>query len=243
MVDLSFEWILFLNSFLGGLTVPVISLVFLDKGLNFSELSFFLGIYSFVIIFAEVPTGILADMMGRKKIFSVSLIGNILSSICLIAGGGKVFLFLGIMSAGLSRAFASGSLDALYVDYRILQNKDEKEKISASVMTRISILETLGLATGSALGGFLPLVSKKYFSFLGDYDMNLILKIGMSGLVLLLTTIWIREISYHEEREKSSLRNRVKEGMSLIKGDPILSLLFLSVFLTGFFLFSLEAYW
>lgn len=243
MGNIAFAIILFFNAFLGGLTVPVISLIFLDKGLSLTDLSIFLGMYSLVIVFAEVPTGILADMMGRKKIFSISLVGTILSSFFLLLGKRRILLFVAIAMAGLSRAFASGSLDALYVDHSIAGRKDDVERIAAKVTARISILETLGLAIGSTLGGFLPVIVNKYFKFLGIYDLNLLLKIALAILTLIMTWVWIQEYEKEKNEERFSLKNRIGDAVSLMKRDQILRSLFLSIFSTGFFLFSLETYW
>lgn len=243
MGNIAFAIILFFNAFLGGLTVPVISLIFLDKGLSLPDLSIFLGLYSLVIIFAEVPTGILADTMGRKKIFSISLVGTILSSFFLLLGKRRILLFVAIAMAGLSRAFASGSLDALYVDHSIAGRKDGVEKIAAKVTANISILETLGLALGSTLGGFLPVIANKYFKFLGTYDLNLLLKIALTIPTLVMTWVWIREYETAKSEERFSLKNRIVDAVSLMQRDTILRSLFLSVFSTGFFLFSLETYW
>lgn len=56
-----------------SLPIFVINLLFYkSKGLNFKEIMFLEAITSFVTIFCEIPSGMLADTYGRKNILNTA---------------------------------------------------------------------------------------------------------------------------------------------------------------------------
>ncbi|WP_223378366.1 MFS transporter [Schnuerera sp. xch1] len=64
-----YSLIFFIRSYVLGLLVPVLSLVLLEKEVSLSSLSIIMSIYSFIIISFELPSGIMSDVIGRKKHF------------------------------------------------------------------------------------------------------------------------------------------------------------------------------
>ena len=133
-----YSLIYFLNSYLSGLMAPVLSLILLDKGASISNLSIILGLYAFSVIILELPTGIIADVFGRKKSFCLSVIASILSLVVLLVGRGFVFLCVGMIFYGFARALASGSFDAMFIDHYI--DNYGKDKLH-NIATRLSVLE------------------------------------------------------------------------------------------------------
>ena len=146
-----YSLIMFLNSYLTGIITPVLSLALIDKGASISNLSIILGLYAFSVIMLELPSGIIADIFGRKKTFVSSLIIFTLSFSLLLMRNGFVVLCIVMMLYGLGKALASGSFDALFIDYYI--DTFGKDKLH-NVTTRLSVLEALGLSAGALSGGF-----------------------------------------------------------------------------------------
>lgn len=236
-----FSIILAINSFSGGILVPILSLLFLQKGLNLAEISIVVGLYSLSIIIFEIPTGIASDFLGRKKMFCLALISSIISAFIMLFCKGIINLALAMVFHGISRALSSGSLHALYIEWNT-NDKHSKEKL-AKVMTKISLLETLGLALGSILGGVIPSLVKSYISELGIYDLNIIIKIILTVIVFVMSWLFIKEYDLSVKKENISLINQVKSSIEIVKNNRLLIIVFISVFSTGFFLFSLETYW
>lgn len=52
-----------------GLTVPVLTLMLLARGATLETLSLFMGITLIATVALEVPSGIAADVLGRKRLF------------------------------------------------------------------------------------------------------------------------------------------------------------------------------
>ncbi len=235
-----YSLILFLNSFLTGLIVPVMSLLLLDKGATISTLSLILGIYAFTVIILELPTGIIADVFGRKKSFFYSIIITIMSFIILLFGRGFVFLSLGMVLYGFGRALSSGSFDALFIDYYI--DNYGKDKLH-NITTRINVLEALGMSVGSLSGGMLPEFTKTYLSFSSIYDLNIIIRIIIATIVAVISYIYITETVNTNKEEHITIKQHIKNSSSIVLKNPTIICIFISVFSTGFFLSSLETFW
>lgn len=235
-----YSFILILNAFTAGLIAPVLSLLLIDKGATLSSISIIMGIYSFTVIVFELPSGIMADLIGRKKTFCLSLIMSLIYSAVIFFGRGFFVLCLGIFIYGLNRAISSGSFEALFIDSYI--DEFGKDKLH-NVTTRISVFEILGLSVGALTGGLLPEVSKNYFQTLGAYDLNLIVRIFFTFIVLVLSIIFITESKDYIQDKQISLKQHIKNSSDIVIKNKNIICIFISVFSTGFFLSSLETYW
>lgn len=235
-----YSLILFLNSFLTGILAPVLSLILLDKGATISNLSIILGLYALTVIVLELPTGVIADVYGRKKSFCLSIIISILSIVTILFSNGFIFLCIAMVFYGLSRALSSGSFEAMFIDYYIdTYGKDKLHNVS----TKLSVLDALGLSAGSLIGGFFPQISKTYFAFLGMYDLSLIIRILLAVTVAILSFVFIQDDTVYEKEERISLKQHIKNSSIIVSKSSTIICIFISVFATGFFLSGLETYW
>lgn len=235
-----YSLIFFLNSYINGLLVPVLSLLLMDKGASLSNLSLIMGMYAVTVVVFELPTGIMADMVGRKKTFCISLAVSLMSSFVIFFGNGTVAICIGIVLQGLARAISSGSFEALFIDSYIDSfGKDALHKVT----TRINVLDALGLSAGALTGGLFPEASKNYFALIGTYDLNLIVRIFLTVAVIVLAIIFIRETAETEKEKRVSLKQHIKNSSAFILKSRTIICIFISVFSTGFFLYALEIYW
>lgn len=235
-----YSLIFFLNSYLTGLLTPVLSLLLLDKGATLSNLSIILGLYALTVIVLELPTGIIADIFGRKKSFCFSVVISIMSLLTLLLGKGFIFLCTGMILYGCSRALSSGSLDAMFIDYYIDNNG--KDKLH-NITTRLSVLEALGMSAGALSGGFFPKISKSFFIPVGTYDLNLIIRIILAAVVASLSFAFIKETKNYGKNERITLKQHIRNSSEIVSKNSTVICIFISVFSTGFFLSSLETYW
>ncbi len=181
--------VMLLNHFATGLMVPVLSLVLLNKGCSMSQLAFAIGAYSLSAFMLELPSGIFADRCGRKRSFLLSCLTGCISIAILLLFRGFAVTMLAMSLNGCARAFSSGSMDALLIDRSLLENGPEK---LASVTTQLSLMETIGVAAGSALGGVLPSVLQNFFPA-HLYDANLVVRIAVSVCAALLALRFVEE--------------------------------------------------
>ncbi len=101
---------------------PVLAILFLDLGLTLDQFVLLNLIWATTIFLFEVPSGALADTIGRRKLLIISAGLMVLEMLCLLLAprhGGAVLFALCISNrilSGLSEAFASGADEALAYD-------------------------------------------------------------------------------------------------------------------------------
>lgn len=228
-----FQIIVFLKNFATGVMAPVLTLALLAHGASISTVSLLLGAYSFTVIAAEFPSGVFADLCGRKKAFLLSVGFALLSYCLLLVSKTLPFLFIAMIIHGLSRAFSSGSIDALAIDDAVANGG-----ALAKVTGRLAVLESAGLAAGALTGGFL--------SGLGElYESNLMANLAICALLFLLTVCCVHD-QPRIRAENTGFRQlglHVKESLFFMAQKGMVRMLFVFSFITGIALVSIETYW
>lgn len=115
-------FIIFRMFFSARFYYPVFALIFLDFGLTLEQFSILNAIWALTIVLCEVPSGALADTIGRRNLLITTGICMVLEmGVLLVApiGGGTwlfVFFLLNRLISGFAEAAASGSDEALTYD-------------------------------------------------------------------------------------------------------------------------------
>lgn len=100
----------------------------------------------------EVPTGIISDLVGRKKTTILGAASSVLCVALYAIGGSYWWLALGALLQGLSRAFYSGNNDALLHD---TLREIGKENEYHTYLGKTSSMFQVALAAASLMGGFM----------------------------------------------------------------------------------------
>jgi MFS family permease len=101
---------------------PVYALLFLDYGLTLGQFGLLNGIWAATIVLLEVPSGALADTIGRRRLLVVAGVCMLLEMAVLliapIGGGGWLFALFALnrVLSGAAEAAASGADEALAYD-------------------------------------------------------------------------------------------------------------------------------
>lgn len=99
-----------------GLLVPVLVLLMLHRGLSIGEVGIATAANGMVVLFLELPTGGLADAIGRRPVLVVATVIDLAAvSIMFFADSLAVFVLIFALQ-GVYRALDSGPLEAWYVD-------------------------------------------------------------------------------------------------------------------------------
>lgn len=224
------------NSFSTGVMIPVLTLTLLDKGSDLQTLPLLLMIYSLTVLCLELPSGILADMYGRKTVFLLSCGLMMVSFILLLLADKIVLLIIAIIFFGLGRAFCSGSLDALLIDQTL---EAHGEGCIAKVTSRLAALESCGLAFGGLAGGLI-------YNLTGTYSSNIIVRLTLTAILIVLSSVFIKDEPQHgmkQQKQRIKLNEIIRQGGRVILSKPKFSLIFIGILFTGFFLFTVETYW
>lgn len=227
----------FLHWFVTGLMIPVLVLMLLSKGVPLQQAGFVLACMSVVIVTMELPSGILSDLLGRKKIYLVSIIVSLLSVSLLLSSTGFLPLCIAFAGYGLARALSSGSIESSFIDDWI--RKQGKEKLHALV-TVMNIGEAAGLASGAVLGGLLPDLWLRIQPESNQFSGNFLAQLSIL-LILLLSTLPYKDQPGSEQ--PLTLRRLATESAAVIKSSPILKILLLAGLLWGFTFNAIELYW
>ena len=83
--------------FIVGLMFPVLILIILGKGLSILEAGTILAAYSGTTLLLELPTGGLADSIGRKRVYLLSLVVMFAAVFTLLLSSGFLLILVAIM--------------------------------------------------------------------------------------------------------------------------------------------------
>ncbi|MGJ8726686.1 MAG: MFS transporter [Roseibacillus sp.] len=202
---------------------PIFAILFLDLGLSREQFLTLNAVWAAAIFLLEVPSGALADTIGRKKLLVAAGIMMILEMALLLfapQNGGWVLLmmvFANRLLSGASEASASGADQALAYD--TLQEKGEEEQwdhVLATVMT----LRSAGFFTAMILGSLLydPSILAKVIPNLGDLDKSLTLRLPLAlvfiqGIACLFLALRMRDIE-DSDAERPSLKKAFRTTLS-----------------------------
>lgn len=135
---------------------PVYTILFLDFGLNLTQFAALNVAWALSIVLLEVPSGALADVVGRRNLVVLSAVLMVVEMIVfasLPVGGPWVFwVFLANrVISGAAEAFASGADEAMAYDSIA---ESERTDVWPRVMGRLSRWMALGFIVSSLTGAF-----------------------------------------------------------------------------------------
>lgn len=223
------------NAFGIGLLAPVLSLVLLSHGASMETLSLCIGIFAAMVVLLELPSGILADLIGRKRIFLISAGFMAANYVLLLFSSHFLMLAAACAMQGIGRAFSSGSIEALEIEtYMEKHGNNSLEKINSTM----AVTESFGLAFGSVVGGILGYMDSSY-TFL------LILAIFIQLLLVLLTACFVRETA-HESITCSPMltfKNQLHALYSSLRHSLSVTVITMMAAAVGMALCTVEVYW
>ncbi|MFH1981286.1 MAG: MFS transporter [Pseudomonadota bacterium] len=101
---------------------PVFTILFLDFGLTLSQFALLNAAWAATIVICEVPSGALADMIGRQRLLVFAGVAMVveIGLLCIVPLGGGPLLFtvflINRVLSGMAEAAASGADEALAYD-------------------------------------------------------------------------------------------------------------------------------
>ena len=152
------------------LTMPILMLYYEDNGFSEGESFMLKAAYSAAIVLFEVPSGYLADVMGRKRTL---ILGSILGTLgfAIYAGFSGFYAFLlAEITLGIGQSFISGSDSALLYDTLAYnQRTDDYIKYEARQYSIGNISEAVAGLIGGAIATYslrLPFILQTCIAFL-----------------------------------------------------------------------------
>lgn len=136
-----------------GLTLPVSVLLALSRGLTIADVGLVLLAHSLVVVVMELPTGGLADALGRRPVLVASGLLHLLACGLFATADSLAGFVLAACTQAVGRALDSGPLQAWYVD--AVHDADADADVTPG-LARAGVADCLALALGAVAGGLAP---------------------------------------------------------------------------------------
>jgi len=199
---------------------PVFTILFLDFGLSLEQFAILNVVWAITIVAAEVPSGALADILGRRRLLVAAsfLMFIEMAVLVLVPVGTSGLLFLAFLvnriCSGLAEAAASGADEALAFDSLKALGR---EKEWADVLEKVTKVMAVGffvvMITGALVydqkfvNGVLGLIDPGWQA---SRDMTIKLPIVLclcTSCIVIFTTAGMRELpSMRQPAEKAAFR-------------------------------------
>jgi predicted MFS family arabinose efflux permease len=127
-----------------------------DKGMTFGEIGILEAFLHLAIVLFEVPTGMIADLYGRKVSLVIGNVFSLLYGLFMLMSGTFSMFTLAFLSMGLMVTFHSGAEQAFAYD--TLRN-EKREKDYTRVIGSMTAISLLSLSLAKFLGGFMAEIS------------------------------------------------------------------------------------
>ena len=234
-----------LQEFAIWLPLPVLVLHLTERGFDLAAIGFAFALRALFVVALEVPTGGLADAIGRKPIALASQVATFASFVALLFVGGPGTLVVYAVFQGVGSALHSGALEAWYVDR--LAATGEGVDLQRNLAT-IGVVQTAAMLAGAAVGGALP----ELFAGAGlpwplagfgvALAAGLLLRLGVVALTVLLV---VEPEFAGRPRWAAAFQTPaiVRDGFRLVRRSPTLPWLLLAGGAMGWSLTAVETLW
>ncbi|MCH5348555.1 MAG: MFS transporter [Oscillospiraceae bacterium] len=203
---------LYLSSVLGNLSLTGAWVAILAaRGYSLVEIGIAETVFHITSLIFEIPSGVFADVFGRKKMLIVSTIMRMIGNIIMILSNNLFMVCLSIAFHALSYNFSSGTGDALAYDSLKLakiENTFEKYESNQLVIYRICS----GISTLCA--GFALFIGHKI-----AYSTDLIT--GVIQIIILSSLCEVYASDPQNDKESTTVRKLIscfKESIAFLKG-------------------------
>jgi DHA1 family quinolone resistance protein-like MFS transporter len=224
-------------------------LIIQSRGFPLHQIGLFLGIYTLTIVLLEVPTGGLADAVGRKRVA--------LLAYAVTAAGSASYFFaysawafaLTFALNGVGRALSSGALDAWFVD--AVQGAAPDIDLQP-LLAHAGTVSLFALGLGTLLGSALPMLFTHLppdgTALLTPLTTPLIGSFAGFLLAFVATLVLVREDRGHLAPKGwrdgiLAAPETVKTALRLSRRNPTIVLLVTATMASAFAILSLELLW
>ncbi|RVY63656.1 HP1165 family MFS efflux transporter [Helicobacter pylori] len=209
----------------------ILTPLLLSKGLSLSEILLVQTFFSFCVLVAEYPSGVLADLMSRKNLFLVSNAFLIASFSFVLFFDSFILMLLAWGLYGLYSTCSSGTIEA-----SLITDIKENKKDLSRFLAKNNQIAYLGMIIGSSLGSFL---------YLKVHAMLYIVGIFLIMLCALTIIIYFKEkeADFKSQKSLKLLKEQVKGSLKELKDNPKLKILLVGHLITPIFFMSHFQMW
>jgi MFS family permease len=223
-----------------GLFITVFVLLLRDRGLTLAEIGIGTAAQGVVMLFLELPSGGLADALGRKPVLVLAGCFSLAATTLLLVADSVLLLAAVCGLQGVFRALDSGPLEAWFIDASLAADTDVDIERGLA-RQNVVICSSIGL--GAMLGGVIAATD----GFLGIDALVAPLVLGLAVQAVGLVAVVTLMDEVRPGRGWSAARDAiadvprvVREGVSIIRASRLLTALVLGELLWGFGMLAFE---
>ncbi len=224
-----------------GFAIPIYVLLPLSRGLSLTEIGLVFSVQGLVVLALELPTGGLADSLGRRPVLILASLLALASLGVLIVADTVLLFIVSQLLQGIYRALDSGPLEAWYVDATLAADPDARLEGGLSAGTTALSLALAGgaLASGGLIAlrpipGAETLAVPLFVSFI----------LGVGYLVAILTLMDEVRIARGVRAVAASVAavpRVIGEGIRMLRGSRVLLALVSVELFWGFSIVAFES--
>lgn len=148
----------FMRWFPTGFLLPVMIVLMRQRGLSLAEIALVAAVQGAVILVLELPTGGLADALGRRPVLLAAGVFDVASHVLLLVADAVPLFVASWFLQGVYRSLDSGPQEAWYVDASLAADPNaDFERGLAQGSVAIGVAVAGGSLLGGALVGVAPL--------------------------------------------------------------------------------------
>ena len=193
---------LYLSSVIGNLSLTGAWVAILAaRGYSLVEIGFAETVFHITSLIFEIPSGVLADVFGRKNMLIVSNIMRTIGSIIMVFSCNLFMVCASIAFNALSHNFSSGSGDALaYDSLKMVGQEDYYEKYASNQL----VIYRLCSGISTLCAGLALLIGHR-----AAYSTDIL--VGVIQIWILASLFEIRTSHHNENQEKNVIGSIRKE--------------------------------
>lgn len=192
---------LYLSAVVGNLSLTGAWVAILAaRGYSLAEIGFAETVFHITSLLLEIPSGVFADLFGRKKMLLVSSFLRMIGNVVMILSGNLFMVCISLAFHAASYNFASGSGDALaYDSLKLVQREAYYEKYASNQL----IIYRLCSGVSTMCAGFALLIGHR-----AAYGTDILMSAIQIGI---LQTLYEARVSDGEEKLTASVKNALAQ--------------------------------
>lgn len=224
-------WISFFHSLIPAYVIE--RLFWQQRGMDVQMVVYAEIIYSLTVTAFEVPSGILADKFGRKRLLTVYYALAAAEFILLLFAHHFWQFAIAVFLTGIGKALSSGSENALLYDSLLHAGK---QRDFEKHLGRLSAIDFIGSTIAALCGGVLA----NFFRLEFNYNLS----IG-SICIAFAISLSLKEapVFTKSEREPLGVIQYVKQAWRIFKTKPLVLIYCLSGAVLGSCIIYLDEFW
>jgi MFS family permease len=212
----------------------VVSIYLVARGLSFLEINSLWGIIVLVQAIFEVPTGIIADRVGRKLSIQIALALQLAGELIFLFGTGYPHFILSCIAGGIGFSFLSGSFEAMMYDsLKEVGAEGDMQKVAGFNGSLSLLAMVIGTFTGGVVTASLEF---------GTIRLAIIMTSVFVGMSLVSSGFLKEPAAVTDAPKKSSLA-LLKDSLGLLRKDKkLVKIVVLALFSTPFINYLINLY-